>query len=80
MSSKKRKIDDEHHVMQENLKTLYFFDEVKGKPACLICMQNVAAVKAYNIRRHYTSKHASIYDKFSGKFRDKKFKELQKSL
>ena len=36
--------------------------------------------QGYNIRRHYNSKHASKYDKFSGKLREEKLKELQKSL
>ena len=66
--------------MQESWKILYFFDELKGKPTCLICMQNIAVVKEYNIRRHYNSKHASKYDKFSGKFHEEHLKELQKSL
>jgi len=43
-------------------------------------MQNIAVVKEYNIRRHYNSKHASKYDKFSGKLREEKLKQLQKSL
>ena len=71
---KKRKVDEEHRVMQDSWKILYLFDELKGKPTCLICMQNIALVKEYN------SKHASKYDKFSGKLREGKLKKLQKSL
>ena len=55
--------------MQESWKILHFFDELKEKPTCLICMQNIVVVKEYNIRRHYNSKHASKYDKISGKLR-----------
>ena len=79
MLSKKRKVDEEHLAVQESCK-IYFFDELKGKPTFVICMQNIAVVEVYNIRRHYNNKHASKYDKFSGKLREEKLKELQKSL
>ena len=59
--------------MQESWKRLYFFDEAKEKPTCFICMQNVAVVNEYNMRWHHNSKHASIYDKFRGKFCEEKF-------
>ena len=58
----------------------YTFNELNGKPTCLIGMQNIAVAKEHNIRRHYNSKHASKYDKFRGKLGEKKLKELQKSL
>ena len=45
MLSKKRKVDEEHRVMHESWEILYFFDELKGKLTCLICMQNIAVVK-----------------------------------
>ena len=42
-------------------------------------MRNIVVVKELNIRRHYNSKYALTYDKFSGKLRKEKLKELQKA-
>uniref|UniRef100_A0A3P9LX64 SPIN-DOC-like zinc-finger domain-containing protein n=1 Tax=Oryzias latipes TaxID=8090 RepID=A0A3P9LX64_ORYLA len=40
----------------------YFFAEISSKAVCLICQQSVAALKEYNIRRYYKSKHAVFPD------------------
>lgn len=80
MISKKRTVTEEHRVMQEKWKISYFFAEVNGKPTCLICNQIIAVSKEYNIRRHYTSTHASKYDVYSGKLREEKVKTLEQSL
>ena len=72
--SKKRTVNEEHHVVQEKWNILYFFAAVNGKPT------NIAVAKEYNIDRHYTSTHASKYDEYSGKLRERKVRELEQSL
>lgn len=79
MSSKKRSIKDEHRVIQEKWKNLYFFCDINGKPTCLICNQQIAVPKEYNVRRHYDKNHAQVYKKYSGKARDDKVEELEQS-
>ncbi|XP_042243372.1 general transcription factor II-I repeat domain-containing protein 2-like [Homarus americanus] len=53
---------------------------MKGKPTCLICNQQVAVAKEYNVRRHYETNHAMKNHKYSGKLREDKVKELEQSL
>ena len=80
MFSKKRTVIEERRVVQEKWKILYFFAEVNEKPTCLICNKNVAVAKEYNIRRHYTSTHATKYDEYSGKLREETIRKLEQSL
>ena len=37
------------------------FTEVKGKSVCLVCGEQVAVLKDYNLNRHYGTKHADKY-------------------
>ena len=53
MLSKKRKVDTEGCIFQDRWKEKYFFWEVGVKPVCLICSQQVAVAKKYNIKQHY---------------------------
>ena len=80
MSSKKRTVNEEHRVFQEKWKILYFFAEVNGKTACLICQQTIAVAKEFNVRRHYMTTHASKYDEYKGKLREDKVRELEQSF
>lgn len=77
MLSKKRKVDAECRIFQERWK--YFFWEVGGKPVCLICSQQVAVSKEYNIRRHYET-HQEKYNEYTGQRRTQKLNELASSL
>lgn len=61
-------------------RNFYFFVEVNGKPTCLICTQQVAVAKKYNIWRHYDTNHAVKYDKHNGKLLEAKAAELEQSL
>lgn len=55
---KKRKIEEENRVFQEQWEINYFFVQgPRNKPVCLICKDTVACDKEYNIKRHYESKH-----------------------
>ncbi|KAM9305583.1 general transcription factor II-I repeat domain-containing protein 2-like [Gastrophryne carolinensis] len=60
----KRKVDDEHRQFQEKWEKQYFFIEHKGIPTCLICTEKVAVPKEYNLKRHYTTRHAEEYAKY----------------
>ena len=79
MLSKKRKVDSECRVFQEKWKEKYLFWEVGGKPVCLICSQQVAVPKEYNIRRHYET-HQEKYNEYTGPRRAQKLNELASSL
>ena len=37
------------------------FIEVRGKAICLVCVDRIAVMKAYNLSRRYKTKHAEIY-------------------
>jgi hypothetical protein len=60
-------------------KLLFFFDEVKGKPVCLVCGDALAVMKKANLERHYSSKHAKR-NELGGQMRLDKIKALQRSL
>lgn len=79
-TAKKRKVTEEGRLFQEKWKESYFFTCVKGKAVCLICREAVAVLKECNVKRHYETKHASVYDEFLGQFRKDKLGELNKAL
>lgn len=76
----KRKIGDEHRQFQEKWETEYFFVEHRDIPTCLICMDKVAVHKEYNIRRHYSTKHAEEYGKYLGDEREDRVAKLKTCL
>ena len=78
--SKKRKVDSECRVFQEKWPLSYFFTKMNDKPVCLICLQQIAVLKEYNLRRHNASLHADKYEKFQGLQRKKKLDELLQCL
>jgi len=47
---------------------------------CLICKEFVQLFKNYNLKRHYTQKHAITYDVFIGICRKNKITELKTNL
>ena len=76
----KRKVGDEHRQFQEKWEKEYFFVEHKGIPTCLICTDKVAAHKEYNIRRHYSTRHAEEYAKYPGDEREDRVAKLKTGL
>ena len=77
----KRKIDKEGREFNSDWKLSYFVKQHSGSEAiCIICNQIIAALKEYNIRRHYTTRHAQQYDQHSGRERAEKYETLSKSL
>jgi len=79
---KKRKVDNECRLFNEEWGIKYFFvqSQSKGKVICLICKDTVAVLKEYNIRRHYETKHASTYSQFKENQRSEKFELLRRCL
>ena len=57
-----------------------FFVQVSSKPICLICNGEVSSLKEYNIKRHYVTNHAPVYNKFKDQFRRDKVAELKNVL
>ncbi len=76
----KRKVGDEHRQFQEKWEMEFFFVEHWGTPTCLICTEKVAVHKEYNIRRHYSTKHAEEYTKYQGDERNYRVANLKKCL
>ena len=60
MLSKRRKVDAECRVFNEEWKNKYFFMNHFGKPTCLICSVSVAVNKEFNIKRHYDRKESVV--------------------
>ncbi|XP_037124343.1 general transcription factor II-I repeat domain-containing protein 2A-like [Syngnathus acus] len=78
--SKKRKVDTECRVFQEKWTENYLFTEVKTKPVCLVCNQQVAVFKEFNIRRHYETHHKDKYDHLKGQIRKDEINKLVAGL
>ena len=58
--SKKRKIEEECRVFNEDWTERYFFADVGEKAACLICYETVAEFKEYYLKHHFQTKHANL--------------------
>ncbi|XP_005817565.2 general transcription factor II-I repeat domain-containing protein 2-like [Xiphophorus maculatus] len=59
--AKKRKVDAECRVFNKNWTAKYLFTEVRGKAVCLVCGEQIAVFKDYNLSRHYETKHGEKY-------------------
>jgi hypothetical protein len=66
--------------MQCDRELKYFFIYQNEKPICLICNNSVTAFKASNIKRHYDTLHAKIYDNLVGFSGEEKFNESKNKL
>lgn len=75
--NKKRKIDTECRIFKSSWTENYFVAEHKGNVICVICQETIAVMKEYNIKRHYTSKHAAKYDELCGQIRSERVKLLK---
>ena len=65
MSTKKRKIDAECRVFKKMWTAKYLFTEIRGKAVCLVCGDQIAVFKEYNLNRHYKTKHSENYKNLS---------------
>ena len=80
MTPKKRKVDAECRVFNEQWSNSYFFIKSNDKCICLICNEAISVFKEYNLKRHYTTKHGISYDKFQGNLRKLKLDELSQNI
>ncbi|CAI9725739.1 transcription factor II-I repeat domain-containing 2-like [Octopus vulgaris] len=78
--SKKRNIEEQCRVFNENCTEKYFFTDVGVKAACLICSETVAVFKEYNLKRHFQTKHANFGHNLSKQELQKKANDLTKRL
>ena len=75
----KRKVSDEHRQFQENWDMECFFVGHRGIPRCLICMDKVAD-KEYNVRYHYSARHAEVYSKYQEEEQEDRIAYLKNCL
>ena len=75
---KKRKVDNECRSFKDCWTEAYFFVIFKNRPVCLI-YKEVAAIKGYNIQRHYNSKH-TYYKTCTDQMRKDMIQRLMREL
>ena len=76
----KRMVGDEHRQSQEKWGVQYFFVDHRSNPTCLICTENGAVLKEYNLKRHHTTRHAEEYEKYQEDERANQFASLKTNL
>lgn len=79
---KKRKIEDESRVFNNEWTVKYYFIEIGNKVVCLLCRarESVAVFKEYNLKRHNQTKHANFGQNFTTEERKWKSQELVNKL
>ena len=58
----------------------YLVDPNNQGVVCLVCQNTIAAMKEYNAKRHYKTKHSSQFDEILGQARVNKIEHLKKSI
>lgn len=80
MALSKKEKDTECRIFQEKWTENYLFTEANAKPVCLVCNQQVAVFKEFNIRRHNETHHKDKYDHLKGQIREDEINKLVASL
>lgn len=75
-----RKVDAENRGFQDRWEAEYMFTEIKGKPMCLLCEESLAAMKEYNLRRHYQMSQKDKDKNMDTEQRLQKVEELKRGL
>jgi hypothetical protein len=75
----KRKVDAENRQFQDNWTEDYYFILNKGLPVCLLCDKSISVDKGYNLKRHFTSRHADN-QKIDTQLRRDEIQKLKKNL
>ncbi|XP_063960214.1 general transcription factor II-I repeat domain-containing protein 2A-like [Lytechinus pictus] len=82
-SAKKRKVDAENRVFNEEWTDKYAFilPQSSTRPMCLICSETVSVSKNANLKRHYDSKHNRFEQQYpqNTEIRDTKINQLKSS-
>ena len=79
-AAKKRKIDNEGTAINSEWCTKYFVVPYNLGTVSLVCESTIAVITEYNVKRHYSTKHSSQFDKIVGQARVDKIKHLKKSI
>jgi len=79
-ADKKRKIEDECRVFNEEWTVKYYFTKVGNKAVCLLCRESVAVFKEYNLKGYNQTKHANFGRNFTSEERKRKCQELVNTL
>ncbi|KAI6652455.1 General transcription factor II-I repeat domain-containing protein 2A-like [Oopsacas minuta] len=80
IKAKKRKIDSECRVFKSSWTLDFFVVEHNEYLLCLICQEKIAVFKEYNIKRHYSTKHADTFDTLTGQVRIDRVNLLKDSI
>lgn len=64
--TKKRKVDEDGRNFKSSRTMESFVIESSGQILCLICRETIAVHKEYNIKRHFTARHADKYESLVG--------------
>ncbi|XP_060129870.1 general transcription factor II-I repeat domain-containing protein 2-like [Zootoca vivipara] len=78
--SRKRKVDSECRVFNEQWTYDYFFTQYKERGVCLICHDTVSVFKQFNIQRHYNTHHKDRYSSLTGQLRKDEIARLKTAL
>ncbi|XP_056642617.1 general transcription factor II-I repeat domain-containing protein 2-like [Diorhabda sublineata] len=76
---KKRKVDTDGRHFQEKWTEEFFFILHNGKPICLLCNESISVMKEFNIKRHYSTKHATQHS-LTGQLRTDKIQKLKANI
>jgi hypothetical protein len=76
LCQKKRKVDAENCQFQDNWMEDYYFILNKGLPVCLLCNESISVNKEYNLKRHFTSRHAD-HQTIDGQLRKDEIQKLK---
>jgi hypothetical protein len=58
MTAVTKNIADKNHTFPHWWTTLYFLICIRAAAVCIICNENISALKEYNIKSHYKTNHA----------------------
>ncbi|XP_056633912.1 general transcription factor II-I repeat domain-containing protein 2-like [Diorhabda sublineata] len=77
---KKRKVDTEGRQFQEKWTEEFFFILHNGKPICLLCNESISVMDSeFNIKRHYSTKHATLHS-LTGQLRTDIIQKLRANI
>ena len=65
-AAKKKKIDDEGRVFNSEWCSKYLVVPHNQDVVCPVCQNTVTAMKEYNVKRHFTTRHSSQFGKILG--------------
>lgn len=80
MSSRKRKISNEHRVYNDRWESDYLITNNNNKLQCIVCMQILSVPKEYNVKRHYTTLHEKKFQQYTGESRNGIITDYKKKL